>query len=79
MLITVHPGPTVCAYQDGKMVAQVSLSKGAALTLILDLVRELKAVDSPSMVDKMEAQLKTAIDNGTLPRYNVGSKSGKET
>jgi hypothetical protein len=39
-LITVIPGPTLRVYRDGELVAEVELSRGAALTLLAKLAME---------------------------------------
>ena len=45
MLVTIRPGPVLHIWRDGQEVAHVTLSTGAALTLLADLAQ---AVRGPS-------------------------------
>jgi hypothetical protein len=42
MLITIRPGPVLFVWQDGKRIARVELTTGAALTLVADLVKAIR-------------------------------------
>ena len=42
MLVTVRPGPVLHVWRDGQEVAQVTLSTGAALTLLADLATAIR-------------------------------------
>jgi len=42
-LCTIRPGPVLHVFRDGVEVAAVAMSREAAMTLMLDLMRELRA------------------------------------